>query len=154
MHDDLPADQPVAISGEVAFAADEMVLIDPLPGARLEMVAHPVAVHQIHDERAAGGEGALDRLEHREIVLRTLEITEGIAQDADAMELRVAETKAPGVAFMKRDLQVALFGALAGEADQIAGSIEPGDMRKSALRKLERMSTLPAAQIEDAIVAL
>ena len=50
------------------------------------------------------------------------------------MELRVAETKAPRVAFMKRDLQVTLFGPLAGEADQIAGSIEPGDMRKSALR--------------------
>src|SRR6266446_2442356 len=70
------------------------------------------------------------------------------------MELRVAETKAPRVAFMKRDLQVTLFGPLAGEADQIAGSIEPGDMRKSALRKLERMSTLATAQIENAIVAL
>src|SRR5215471_20300223 len=65
MDDDLPADQPVAIPGEVALAADEMVLIDPLPGARLEMSAHPVAIHQIHDERAAGSEGATHRFERR-----------------------------------------------------------------------------------------
>src|ERR1700731_989958 len=75
----LSADQPIAIPGEVAFAADEMVLVDPLPGARLEMMAHPVAIHQIHDERATGGEGALDRFEHCEIVLRTFEITKPVA---------------------------------------------------------------------------
>ena len=41
--------QPVAIFGEAALAAHEMVLIDPLPGARLEMRPHPLAIHQIHD---------------------------------------------------------------------------------------------------------
>ena len=118
------------------------------------MMAHPVAVHQIHDERSAGGEGAVDRFEHGEIVLRTLEIAEGISQDADAVKVTVAEAKPPRIAFVKRDLQVALLGALAGQADQIAGAIEPGDIGKAAAGELERMAPLTAAQIEDAVVAL
>src|SRR5262249_28652395 len=128
MDNDLPADQTVAILGEVAFAADKVVLVDPLPGSRLEMAAHPVAVHQIHDQRAAGGERALDRFKHREVILRALEITERIAKDADAMEFGVAEAKTPRIAFVKRNLEVTLLGALAGETDQIAGAIEPGDV--------------------------
>ena len=58
MDHDLAADQPVAIAGEVAFAADEMVLVDPFPRARVEMSAHPVAVHQIHDQRPARGQAS------------------------------------------------------------------------------------------------
>ena len=137
MHDDLSADQPVAIPGEVALAADEMVLVDPLPGTRLEMMAHPVAIHQIHDERAAGGEGAVDRFEHGEIVLGTLEIAEGVPQDADAVKVTVAEPKPPRIALVKRDLQVALLGALAGQADQVARAIEPGDIGKASAGELE-----------------
>src|SRR5438552_17080428 len=71
VHDDLAADQPVAVPGEVALAADEMVLVDPLPGTRLEMTPHPVAVRQIHDQRPTGGELAVDRCEPGETVLRT-----------------------------------------------------------------------------------
>src|SRR6202048_3205700 len=70
------------------------------------------------------------------------------------MEFGVAETKAPRIAFVKRDLEVSLPRALAGEADQITGAIEPGDVGKAAPRQLERMSALATAQIEDAIVAL
>src|SRR5260370_19736891 len=114
-----------------------MILIDPLPGARFEMTAHPVAVHQIHDERAAGGEGAVDRFEHGEIVLRTLEIAEGGPKDTDAVKVTLAEAKPPCVAFMKGDPQVALFGALAGPADRIAGAIEPGDIGKAPAGELE-----------------
>src|SRR6202023_4138643 len=100
--------------------ADEVVLVDPSPGARLEMMAHPVAVHQIHDERPAGSEGAVDRFEHGEIVLRTLEIAEGVPQDADAVKVTVAKTKPPGVTFVKRDLQVRLLGAFARHGARIA----------------------------------
>src|SRR5467141_3013295 len=69
------------------------------------------------------------------------------------MEFGVAETKASGIAFVKRDLEVSLLGALAGEADQIAGAIEPNDLGKATSRKFERVSALATAQIEDAIVA-
>ena len=87
--------------------------------------------------RPARGEGAVDRFEHGEIVLRTLEIAEGVPQDADAVKVTVAEAKPPRIAFVKRDLQVALLGALAGQADQIAGAIEAGDIGKAAAGELE-----------------
>ncbi len=70
------------------------------------------------------------------------------------MKLGVAKAKAARVAFVKRNLQIALPGALAGEPDQIARAVEPGDAGKAAARELERMTALPAAQIENAVVAL
>ena len=98
------------------------------------MASHPLAVHQVHDEAAAGREGAIDCLENGEVVLRKLEITEGIAKDADAMELCIAEAKAAGIAFVKRNRKVTQFGALAGETDQITRAVETGNMRKAAPR--------------------
>ena len=151
---DLTADQPIAILGKIALPADEMILVDPFPRARIKITAHPLAIHQIHDERSAGSQGALDRFEHREIVLRALEIAERVAQQADAMKFGLAEAKAPCVALVERDLQVALPGAFAREADQIARAVEPGDMRKAAPGEFERMAALAAAQIEDAVVPL
>src|SRR6516162_7924409 len=61
---DLAANQSVTIFCEVSLATDKMVLVDPFPGAWIEMTAHPLAIHQIHDQRTAGGKGALDCLEH------------------------------------------------------------------------------------------
>ena len=101
MDHDLAADQPITILGEVTLATDEVVLVDPFPRPRIEMTAHPLAVHQIHDERSAGSEGAFDRFEHGEIILRSFEITERVAQQADAMKLALAETKASRVAFVE-----------------------------------------------------
>jgi len=149
----LAADQTVAIPGETALAANEMILIDPLPGARLEMVAHPLAIHQVHDESAARGQGALDRFEHRKIVLGPIEIAERIAEHADTVKLAVAEAKAAGVAFVERHLKIALPGALPGKPDQIARPVEPGNVLKAAAREIERMAALAAAQIEDSVVA-
>ena len=155
MDHDLTADQPIAILGEIALAADEMILVDPFPRARIEMTAHPLAIHQIHDERSAGGEGALDRFEHGEIVLRTLEIAERVAQTGRRNEIRPSpRRKRRASPSWKRDLQVALPGAFAGEADQVARAVEPGDVRKAAPGEFERMAALAAAQIEDAVVAL
>src|SRR5215469_15624151 len=131
-----------------------MLLVDPLPGARLEMVAHPVAVHQIHDERTAGTESAVYRFEHGEIILRTLEITKRISQNADTVKIAIAQAKPPCIALVKRHLQVAVLGALACQADQIARAVEPGDIGKAAAGELERMPALAAAQIEDAIIPL
>src|SRR5262249_45691607 len=138
----------------IALPADEMVLIDPLPGARLEVPAHPIAVHQVHDQGAAGGERPLDRFEDCEIVLRTLEIAKRIAQNADAVKFAVAEVEAPRIAFVEGNLQIALLGTFAGEPDQIARAVEPDDIGKPARSQFERMSALAAAQIEDAVVAL
>ena len=53
------------------------------------------------------------------------------------MKVTIAEAKPPRIAFVKRDLQVALLGALAGEADKIAGAVEPGDIRKAPAGELQ-----------------
>src|SRR5579884_1501293 len=118
------------------------------------MLAHPLAVHQVHDEGGAGCEGALHRFEDGKVVLLAVEIAERVAEDADAMEFAVAEAEAAGVALVERHLQVALLGALAGEADQVARAVEADDAVKPPLRQFERMAALAAAQIEDAVVAL
>ena len=70
------------------------------------------------------------------------------------MKLGVANAKTPRIALVKRDLQIALPGAFASETDQVARTVEPGDVRKAAAGELERMAALAAAQIEDAVVAL
>src|SRR5246127_4261976 len=140
MDHDLAADQPIAILGEVTLAADKMVLVNPLPRARIEMTTHPLAIHQIHNERPTGSERALDRFEHGEIVLRPLEITKRVTQKADAMKVAVAKAKASCIPLVKRDLQAALLSAFAGEADQIARAVEAGDMRKAAPGELQRMA--------------
>src|SRR5271155_573696 len=147
VNDDLAADQPVAVAGKIALATNEVILVDPFPRARLEISAHPIAVHQVHDQRAAGAECSLHRFEYGEVVLWTLEIAERIAQNADAMKFGVAEAKPARVAFVKRNLKIGLPGALAGEPDQVARAVEPGDASKAAARKIERMAALTTAQI-------
>src|SRR6516225_8976198 len=130
-----------------------MVLIDPLPRAWIEMASHPLAVHQVHDKGPSGRERALDRFEHSDIILQPLEVAERVAQHTDAVKLGVAEAKAPRIALVERNREVALLGTLAGETDQIARSVEAGNMRKAAPGKLERIAALAAAQIENTIVA-
>src|SRR5439155_22599306 len=63
------------------------------------------------------------------------------------------EPEAAGIALVERDLQITLPGAFAGEADQVARAVEPGDMLKAALRQFERVPSLTAAQIEDTVGA-
>ena len=151
----LAADQAVAVPGETRARGRRNGSGRPTPrSARSKWSPHPLAVHQIHDERAARGQGALDRFEHRQIVLGPVEIAERIAEHADAMKLAVAEPETAGVAFMERHLQIALSGALLGEPDQIARPVEPGNVLKAAARELERMAALAAAQIEDAVAAI
>src|SRR5262249_41689223 len=153
VHDDLAADQPVTVAGKVALATDKMVLVDPFPRARLEMEAHPIAVHQIHDERAARSESAVDRFENGQVVFRAFEIAEGVPENADAMKVCVAEAKPSRIAFVKRDLQVALLGAFTCQADQITRAVETGDIGERSVGELERMAALAAAQIEDPVIS-
>ena len=53
------------------------------------------------------------------------------------MKLGVAKAKAARVAFVKRNLKIAFPGALAGEPDQVARAVEPGDAGKAAACELE-----------------
>ena len=118
------------------------------------MTAHPFAIHQVHDQLAARSQCPLDRFENGEIVLRPLEIAEGVSEDADTIKFAIAEAEFASIALVKGNLQVALLGSLASKADQIARAIQPGNVLKTATRQFKRVSPLPAAQIENAVIAL
>src|SRR5690606_25594905 len=112
--DHLARDEALAVGGERALAADQMVLVDPLPGAALEALAHPVAVHEVERDGAAGLEDALGHAEHGEVVLLALEIAERVAHKRHALERALGQAEAAGVALVEGDGQAGLFGALAG----------------------------------------
>src|SRR6185437_12360992 len=154
MDDDLAADQPLAVAGQPALAADEMVLIDPLPGPRLEMAAHPVAVGQIHHQRAARRERPLHRAQHGNVILLAVEIAEGVAEDRDAVKAAVGRAELARVALVEGDAEAALAGTLARQPHQIARAIDAGDVLEAAPRQLQHVPPLTAAQIEDAVIGL
>src|SRR5690348_3319752 len=108
-------------------------------------MAHPFAIHQVHDQLAADNQCPLGRFENGEIVLRPLEIAERISKYAHTMKFAIAEAEFSDIALVKGDLQVALLGALASKPDQIARAVQPGDVSKTAMRQFERMSSLPTA---------
>jgi hypothetical protein len=63
-------------------------------------------------------------------------------------------TQLAGVAFMERDRQMLRSGAFSREPDQVARAVYSSNLTESASRKLERMSPLSAAEIEDAIIVV
>jgi hypothetical protein len=76
VYDHLPGDQPLCIPREGALPAHEVVLVDPLPRARLEVVALPVAVGQIEQQRSVCPEGAGGGAQHRQVIAVLLEVSE------------------------------------------------------------------------------
>jgi len=118
------------------------------------MAAHPIAVGQVHDQRAARGERPLHRLEDGDIVLLAVEIAEGIAEDADAVKAALRHAELAGIALVERKGEVPLAGALAREPDEIARAVDAGDLLEAAAGQLERVATLTAAEVENAVVGL
>ena len=151
---DFAGQQALAVFGERPLAADELVLVDPLPGALLEMAAHPVAVGQVHDQLAVRAQRPLDRLEHGQIVLLALEIAEGVAEERDAIERAFGDAEAAGVALVEARDQPLLLGALARQPDQIARAVDAGDPAEAAPRQLQAVPALAAAQVQYAIAGL
>ena len=149
---DFAADQALAIAVEGPFAADEMLLIDPLPTARFEIVAHPGAVDDVEHQHAVRAERPLDAREHRGIVLVAVEIAEGISHQTDAIEVPIAEPEAARVALAEVHGDADIPGALSRQADEIARTVDSGNMRKAAPRQFDRVPALSAAQVEDPIV--
>src|SRR3546814_8435020 len=142
---DLAADQPPAAGIERTLAADEMVLVDPFPGALLEMLAHPGAVDEVHGDDAARAQRPHLRFEHGGVVLLAVEIAEGIAHQADAVEARLRNAELARVAFLEGDRQTLLLGTLAAEAHEVARTVDAVDVAEAAPRKLQAVPALAAA---------
>ena len=147
-------DEALAVGGQGAFAADELVLVDPLPGAALEVMPHPFAIDQIQCDRPLGREDPLDRLQDGQIILLPVKITEGIAHQRNAVEIIIRETEFTGVAFVEIYIQAVRFGALFRQADQVAGAIDTGHMVEAPPRQFQAMASLAAAEVQDPVIGL
>ena len=154
VHDDFARDQAFAIAGKRALAADEVVLVDPLPRAALEVVGHVGAVGDVEHELAGGAQDLADRRQHLLVVLLVGEVAERVAHDGDAVEARLRQARVARVAFLEHDLQPLGLRALLGEAHEIARAIDAGDVLEAAAGELDAVAALAAAQIEDLAVRL
>ena len=118
------------------------------------MAAHPLAVGEVHHQGSARGQRALHRLQHGNVVLLAVEIAEGVAEDADAVEAALTDAELARVALVEGEREATLLGALARQAHEIARAVDAGDVLEAAPRELERVPALAAAQVEDAVVRL
>ena len=154
VHDDLARDQAFAVARQRALAAHEMMLVDPLPRAALEVIGHVGAVGDVEHELAGGAQDLADRRQNLLVVLLVGEVAERVAHDGDAVEARLRQARVARVAFLEDDLQPLVLRALLGEAHEIARAVDAGDVLEAAARQLEAVAALAAAQIEDLAVRL
>ncbi len=101
--DHLARDEPLAVGRERALAADEMMLVDPLPRAPLEVVGHIGAVGDVEHELTRRAQELADGRQHLLVVLLVREVAERIAHDGDAVEAALGEPRVPRVAFLEDD---------------------------------------------------
>src|SRR5258705_14008194 len=64
VHDNFARDQTFPILADRALTADEVVVVDPLPRAPIEVVVHVAAVGNVQYDLATGSEDLTDRGQH------------------------------------------------------------------------------------------
>ena len=148
--DDFTADEARAIGGEHAFAADEVVPVDPFPRPGLKIFPHPISVGNIHREDTTGTQRGADGGEHGEVFGLAIEVTEGVAQNGDAVEGGVGGGKRAGVALEEIDGEACGAGAAARELDEVVRAVEAGEVAEAAAGEFETVAALTAAQVEHA----
>ena len=137
-----------------ALAAHEMVLVDPLPRAPLEVLGHVGAVGDVEHELAGGAQDLADRGQHLLVVLLVGEVAERVAHDGDAVEAVLRQARVARVAFLEHDLQAFVLRALLGEPHEIARAVDARDVLEAAAGELQAVPALAAAQVEDVAVRL
>ncbi len=152
--DDFARDQALAVGRDRALAAHEMVLVDPLPRAALEVLGHVGAVGDIEHDLARGTQHLADRRQHLLVVLLVGEVAERVAHDGDAVEARLREPRVAGIAFLEHDAQRFGLGALAGEPDEVARAVDTHHVLEPAPGEFQHVPALAAAQVEDGAVRL
>ena len=152
--DDLAGDEPLPVLADGALAAHEVVLVDPLPGAPLEVLVHVGAVGDVEHQLAAGAQDLADGGQHLLVVLLVGEVAEGVAHDGDAIDAALGQARVAGVALLEQHLQALGLGALLGEAHQVARAVEAHDVLEAAPGQLQAVPALAAAQVQDVAVRL
>ncbi len=152
--DDLARDQALSILADRALTADEVVLVDPLPRALVEVLVHVPAVGDVEHQLSAGPQDLADRGQDLLVVLLVGEVAERVAHDGDAIHAALGQAGIARVAFLEQHLQPFALRALLGEAHEVARAVEAHDVLEAAPGKLQAVPALPAAQIEDVAVRL
>ncbi|KAG5455981.1 MAG: hypothetical protein BJ554DRAFT_4403 [Olpidium bornovanus] len=86
---DLAGQEPLRVTGERAFAANERGVVHPLPGALGEVFPHVAAVDEVQDDVAPRRQQAVHLVEERTVAGISIEIPERIPQDEDQLEVLV-----------------------------------------------------------------
>ena len=154
VHDHFARDQAFAVLADGALAADEVVLVDPLPRALVEVLVHVAAVGDVEHELAAGAQDLADRGQDLLVVLLVGEVAERVAHDGNAIDAVLRQPRVARVAFLEQHLQAFVLRALLGEPHEIARAVEAHDVLEAAPRQLQAVPALAAAQIEDVAVRL
>ena len=79
MGDHLARDQTLLILGERPFAADKVLFVDPLPTARLKVLADIVAVGNINQQPTIRLENAAHLLQNLVIILGRFKVAKAVA---------------------------------------------------------------------------
>ena len=154
VHDDLARDQPLAVLADGALAAHEVMLVDPLPRALLEVLVHVAAVGDVEHQLAAGPQDLADRGEDLLVVLLVGEVAERVAHDGNAIHAVLRQARVARIAFLEQHLQAFGLRPLLGEPHQIARAVETHDVLEAAPGQLQAVPALAAAQVEDVAVRL
>ena len=151
--DHLPGYDPGAVFRKGTLPADKVVLVDPLPGTRLEIVPHPGPVHDIHHEDPVGGEGPGNIVQYLKVVGFLLKIPERVPENGDAVKQFVPDAEFSRVSLPELNQQPLLFGPLLGEADEMTGPVDPDDVLEAPSGEFQAVSSLSAAEVENEIVS-
>ena len=154
VHDHLARDEAFPVARQRALPADEMVLVDPLPRAALEVIGHVGAVGDVEHELAGRAQDLADGRQDLLVILLVGEVAERVAHDGDAVEAHVGQTRVARVAFLEHDLQPLVLRPLLGEAHEIAGAVDAGHVLEAAACQLQAVAPLAAAQVEDVAIGL
>src|SRR5262249_15462264 len=152
--DNLARDQAFPVLANRALAADEMVLVDPLPRPAVEVVVHVAAVGNVQDDLPARPQDLADRRQHLLVILLVGEVAERGAHDGNAVHAVLRQPRIARLPLPEQHLHTLARGALLGQPHQIARTVEPHDVLEAAPRQLQAMATLAAAQVEDVAIGL
>ena len=154
VHDNLARDQAFPVLADGALAAHEMMLVDPLPRALVEVLVHVAAVGDVEHQLAAGAQDLADRGQDLLVVLLVGEVAERVAHDGNAIHAVLRQARVARIAFLEQHLQSLGLRPLLGEPHQIARAVETHHVPEAAPGQLQAVPALAAAQVEDVAVLL
>ena len=154
MDDHFARDQALAVLADRSLPAHEMVFVDPLPRAPLEMLVHVGAVGDVEHQLARGAQDLADGGQDLLVVLLVGEVAEGVAHDGDAIDAALGQPRVAGIALLEQHLQALGLRPLLGETHEIARAVEAHHVLEAAPGELQAVPALAAAQVEDVAVGL